>query len=258
MVRNKLWETHLYSHWCIVSLDVSILNEQQWMYTCSEKACALAYSFIDMQTRYVWTELTWTAANKWDRYIVTTCLCFLSQSCKNRITLHAEFKSFGNSFLFSYLMWLSSDFFSPGAAVWVLKSYFAMPLAAQDYYGECWRRRMWCPKEASELLKLPSAEKPPWTTQLSAKICRHHSRPSIQSHCRDLAGWIPTFLSFSLTRPWDSWMSLWSSWMWLDCAFKSESCCCTEASWDSATCRSLLLNRASLCTWNTCRHRRLN
>lgn len=64
--------------------------------------------------------------------------------------------------------------------------------------------------------------------------------------------WILTLRSFSLTSPWESWTFLWSSWMCLDFASKSASCCCTLASWDSATWRSLLLKRASLCTWNTC------
>ena len=112
------------------------------------------------------------------------------------------------------------------------------------------RRRRWCPEEVTELQVPPLAETPPWTTLLSVQRHQFDHRLIWQQLCeQDL--WTLTLRSFSLTRPWDSWMSLWSSWMWLDWACNSASCCCTVASWDSATCRSLLLKRASLCTWNT-------
>ena len=36
----------------------------------------------------VCTQLTCTAASKWERYTATTCLCFLSQSCKKEKKYH--------------------------------------------------------------------------------------------------------------------------------------------------------------------------
>lgn len=110
----------------------------------------------------------------------------------------------------------------------------------------------------TELPAPPLAGTPPWIALLSTQRqvtlqFGHFSVTSqvLQQQFCELVLQSLTLRSFSLTRPWDSWMSLWSSWMWLDWDCNCASCCCTVASWDSATCRSLLLKRASLCTWNT-------
>lgn len=65
-----------------------------------KRKCTLTCKDIDIHT--VWTELTWTADNKWDRYIVTTCLCFFSQSCNNGNTLHADVKASLSGFLSAF------------------------------------------------------------------------------------------------------------------------------------------------------------
>jgi len=93
---------------------------------------------------------------------------------------------------------------------------------------------------------------PPWTALLSAHISNTSgARSKLQQQLLKMSLQSLTLRSFSFTSPWDSWMSLWSSWMWLDWVCSSASCCCTVASCDSATCRSLLLKSASLCTWKT-------
>lgn len=136
--------------------------------------CHLLY----MYKQYVLIQLTWTAANKWDRYIATTCLCLFSQSCKHKITLHVAIRPSlsGVFLLFQPHPALLLMFSSPGAAGWVYQSYSAVPFVAQDYYDdEYWRRRRrWCPEVATELLRLLLVEKLPWTTRLSAKNHNRH------------------------------------------------------------------------------------
>ena len=78
----------------------------------------------------VHNKLTCTAASKWERYIVTTCLCFLSQSCKKATENVAVTQSLENiifalisyipgvSALLTWSCWLSMAILFCSATCW--------------------------------------------------------------------------------------------------------------------------------------------